>query len=445
MNSPSNLIDISSIRLCIVEALEDADVCDSLPSGKLERFAEGVADIQFDEMDLDSIVRMELLVALETAHGVVITPKQFGKLSSLGALVSLAASVSDSASDLAEQIETSPTDEPATRNNDPLPPIIRLFQRAFRFCHTVAQLNKVLNTLEHRLTPTDVTTLKDFSSDGSLFLANKEPKYHQALEQWLHKLSHQIATAGKSQDELFTRIRIRHCMQYFMGRGDPSQKTLLICFCPRGSRRMMIPQPVLLQHVDASQYDLMIVPDPWSSSYRSDMRLMGQDVLELVTNIAQLDGIYSYKNIRTFGASAGGYPAIIAGYQLRAELAVSVAGRFPGEEHVLQISKMLLNTRQAIKEGQRDHHHPQVLMSYRAEKSRDRRYARWISKLTRGNQLGIQIPNCPVDHMVLVHLMERGQLSAFLQNSLFASLDEPILQGRGQLTTRAFTEPTSVI
>jgi hypothetical protein len=44
--------------------------------------------------------------------------------------------------------------------------------------------------------------------------------------------------------------------------------------------------------------------------------------------LSEQQWLKQYKQVRTFGVSAGSFPAIALGYLLQAEIALSIAGRF---------------------------------------------------------------------------------------------------------------------
>jgi hypothetical protein len=121
---------------------------------------------------------------------------------------------------------------------------------------------------------------------------------------------------------------------------------------------------------------------------------------------------------------AGAFMAVIAGYRLGAELAVSVAGRFHPERYPHRILGRVITTWRTVRKA----HCSRVLMSYPADKdkTRDHIYARIIGKLTGGSLFGLEFTDGRVGHRILERLVERGELAPYLANTIFAEFDDEI-------------------
>lgn len=66
-------------------------------------------------------------------------------------------------------------------------------------------------------------------------------------------------------------------------------------------------------------------------------------------------------------------------------------------------------------------------MSYSADKTRDRVYARVIAYLTGGSQLAVEFTDAEVGHLILQRLLQRGELAPYLANTIFAEPDDEML------------------
>lgn len=133
--------------------------------------------------------------------------------------------------------------------------------------------------------------------------------------------------------------------------------------------------------------------------------------------------IGAYSRIRTLGSSAGGYMAVIVGYHLGAEMTVSIGGRFPAERHPVRILKMVLTTWRAKRIG----NNTRVIMSYDADKTRDRNYARIIAGLCGGSLLAVEVTNEKVGHRIFECLVERGELAPYLARTIFAEMNDELI------------------
>lgn len=420
-------MSIHPIRATIATALEEINVIERLERTLLEDFEEGRGDIPLADLGLDSLERMELLAALELEHGAVIEPQVFSQFSSLGGIASHveSAAASPGQSSVSPEV-ASEGSEPDRKTELPATSSVALFQRAFRGCRAVAELHQLLQTLEHRLTPLEFTSLRDWHHRGVLLPSDAAKKYEDALTSWQAGIERKMRGSGKLQPELFTSRRMAPAALHFRGPGESSSKTLLICFSVRGSRRLWIPHPVLLQHIDASRYDLLVLADPWRTAFRSGVPGMGESVHDVVRWIAKLELLGEYNRLRVLGCSAGGYPALLAGRLLGAELTACVAGRFPSERHLGEMIGMMFSSWISA----RRYRVGRVLLAYNETKNRDRRFARRIAWLTGANRLGVRLPGRDVGHDVMSPLVESGELGHFLERTLFSPLDTEELVGK---------------
>lgn len=190
-----------------------------------------------------------------------------------------------------------------------------------------------------------------------------------------------------------------------------------------GMRRLMMPNTVLLQHTDADCYDLLIIAEPLHGGYRLGVPSIGKNIHEVIEWIARLDIINQYQHIRTIGCSAGGYPAVIAGYRLNAQMAFSVGGRFHSERHPFKILDRVLTTWRAVRKGRCS----RVLMSYAIDKSRDRFYAKVIARLTGGSMIAVEFTDEKVGHRILERLAGRSELTDYLNHTIFASMSDELI------------------
>lgn len=408
------------IRKTLVQAL-DAEVTDHLKPSLITAFEKGQTDIRLRDIKLDSLARMNLLIALEVEYDAIITPQEFVQFRSLSNIV--ACVLSKQLQDKQAQVICSQVSNTisSTEPTDKQHYVIQFFQRIFRYCQTVAQLHKALATLEHRLTPIEVELLYETNRTHQLIPFNAAEKFHSALSHWLERIKGMMLDSGKLEPELFVSRRVTSTVTHFVGPGQSSDKTLLVCFSEAGGRSLMMPNAVLMQHTDSVLYDLLIVSEPLNESYRLGVPLLGTNVTEVIEWIAKLDLIGNYSCIRTLGCSAGSYPAILAGHLLGAELAVSVGGRFH-KRRPIKILERIFTTWRAV----RKRYCPHVLMSYAVD-TRDRQYANIIAWLSGGSKVAVEFTNGSVGHLVLHRLVERGELAPYLARTIFAEMNDELI------------------
>ena len=408
------------IRRSIIGALS-VDSVKRLKRSVIAAFECGDGDISLEDAGLDSFARMELLVMLEVEFDVVITPEDFTRFRTLGDFSAWVLSPPDADSASAPERMPAISGVTAARRTDDQSRTLRLFKRTFRYCHTVAQLNKALTTLEHRLTPLDVAFLHEQFVSGQLVSSTIAEKFRTALSVWFARMNRLMDDSGKTNPEPFVAHRITPTASHYVGPGRRGDKTLLVCFANMGSRHLMMPNAVLMQHTDAARYDLLVIGEPLIEGYRLGVPTLGRNVDEVIEWIRKREFIGSYRAVRTVGCSAGAYMAVIAGFRLGAEMAVSVAGRFHAERYLHRIVGRIITTWRTARTGHCDN----VVMSYPDDdgKTRDRIYARVIGRLTNGRLFGVKFTDGFVGHRILERLVERGELIPYFANTVFAGLE----------------------
>ncbi|MBT8421826.1 MAG: AMP-binding protein [Gammaproteobacteria bacterium] len=412
------------IRRVIADALDERAVA-HLPPALLDDFARGETDITLRELQLDSLARMELLVALELQFDAIIEPREYNNL---GSLAKIAGRVYSRLHEAGHESADQPpvTAAPVVAMGEP-PYAVRFFQRTFSYCQTVAQLNKALVTLEHRLTPVDIDALHTWHQSGLLLPDGTVRKFHTALTDWLTRVRRMMADSGKTTPEPFVAHRAAPTAMWFRGPGEPADKSLVICFAVKGGRSLMIPNAVLMQHTDASRYDLLVIAEPLDDRYQSGVPMLGDSVGGVVAWLAEQSFVKAYGSIRTIGSSAGGYPAILAAFVLNAELAVSVAGRF----HSLRFPGQILRRAFSIWRVARRNNKTRVLLTYGRQKTRDRNFARIAGALARGTHFAIDIDGEKLGHKVLERLGERHEIKAFLDSTLYTDTTDDVVAQQG--------------
>ena len=413
------------VRKFIIKTLGER-VTNKFKPSFISALISGDTDIKLNKFDLDSLARMELLVALEVNYEVVITPQEISQFRYFGHLV--ACVISRKSQHGNNKVSDTETIIPAqkgkleTNNNH----TVRLVRRAFNFCHTVTQFNQILRSLANRITPQEIEILSESNKALQIIPTNAAEKYHAALSSWLKYIQDKMSDSGKQQPEHFVLQKVAPNVRYFVGPGMPSEKTLVVCFAGQGGRGMMMPSAVLLQHTDSAQYDMLIISEPLNNEYRHGVPHLGGNVNEVIRWIANLGIVKSYDRIRTMGCSAGGYVAVIAGYHLNAELAVSVGSRF----HKINQPKMYMERIFTTWRSTRNGDPVRVLMAYAKEEARDQNCAKIISMLTGGNLVALVYKNEDIGHHILRKLLEFGVLSTFFKRTIFSQMDDMIINSR---------------
>lgn len=414
------------IRETIAEALQDADALGEVGAELLQDFEDGAADIPFTKLGLDSLARMELLVALETEHNTVVLPSTFAGFSSLEDIVAHVdapngALPSSSPGHGPGQVPghgigNEAAAEPAPSANAQRPRVVRLFQRAVSHCATAAEMQLLLSHIADRGCPLDVATLSSWHQQARALPPGAPEKFGAVLSDWLAGTGRAMARSGRREPEAFTGRRLAPAAMLYSGPGAPGDKGLLVCFSVKGSRSLSISQTMFLQHVDAEHYDVLLLYDLWDTAFRGGLPGIGRSVREVVDWVAELDLIRQYARVRTVGCSAGVYPAMLTGRRIGAELVVGINGRFPSERHMKALLGMYFHAwRSARRRGG-----VPVLLTHGTTRSRDVAFAKRLRWLTGTSQLAVDMPGRDLRHNVLPPLLENGELKDFFERTVFA-------------------------
>ena len=304
------------------------------------------------------------------------------------------------------------------------------------------QLIQVLKTLEHRLTPLEVELLHEWHIRGEL-VPSLIQKYSQVTTDWLNNIKGKMLLSGKQQPEPFVQTKLRPTLRYFTGPGQRSDKSLVICFAERGQHIVSMPHAVLLQHTDASRFDLLIVSETLSVNYNSGVPFLGKGISQVSRSLAELAFISDYQAIRTFGSSAGAYPALVTGYLLNAQVAVGVNGRFSKiKNHPIRGLKRIFAVWSAGRKGSCD----RVLLSYCEGEDRDQKFAEIMASLLSGvGLLVVKFGSEKPTHHILPLLLERGELGAFLEQTVYAAAgDDQLLANKPSSALNAGSTVTLV-
>jgi len=80
------IVEARAIRSALVDGLEAGGVWQVNQVDIRERFLAGVIDLTLAELELDSLAKMELCIAIEVATGVSLAPEELERYASLAAL-----------------------------------------------------------------------------------------------------------------------------------------------------------------------------------------------------------------------------------------------------------------------------------------------------------------------------------------------------------------------
>jgi len=321
--------------------------------------------------------------------------------------------------------------------------LISEYAKLLQSCKTPNQVNGLHIQFENSMTPAEVfelaaaaaiaasplgagesTAVDDPHAQASLALRDtlsSIPPTHAAYAlRWIANMQAFLSLSGKAGPEPYLRQRMGQYIALYSDGNDLPGKRLAICFAGAG-QRMMMPVGVFLQHVDASQNDVLVLRDVARNGYRDGIPGIADSLEELIQVIGT-NRKKTYASVVSLGVSAGGMPAIWAALQLDLDKGVSVGGNSPADP------RWQLWGDEGIKRPfdyymARLTKPPNLLYIYGADRARDRDAATALSELLPVRTLAVGgNGGKPSGHNALYTLLQRGTLTAFLEEAL--STDE---------------------
>lgn len=243
----------------------------------------------------------------------------------------------------------------------------------------------------------------------------KVREFTRIVRDAVRRTLHSMYNAGKPSPEPYARQQLLPGILLFGGRGAREQRTLVVGF-PGNGGRLMMPIPIILQHLSAGTADLVLVPDRAKAAYRKGIAPLADTVEEALVHLKHhLPG--GYRRVATFGTSSGGIPSLLAASVLGADTALAVGAGHPDDEHWTQtrgVSKRQLL--EAAAPGLAGH---RITLAFGAQSPADAISADAITGIVpHARTLSVSIPGVEVKHAALFPMVERSRLRPFLAEHL---------------------------
>jgi hypothetical protein len=179
---------------------------------------------------------------------------------------------------------------------------------------TQADIYKIRIDIMERATPPEVAMLMR-TSLGAPAEFNK----------WLQKMWTIIANE-RPEIQPFQRNRLAPGILHY--RGQSRGRTLVVGFCGKAGL-LFLPIPAILQFFKAGDCDVLVVRDAAKMSFVRGIAGYADSFPQMIERLRRDLNIAAYEEVRTFGTSGGGGPALAAGVLLNARHAVSFCGHLP--------------------------------------------------------------------------------------------------------------------
>ena len=126
---------------------------------------------------------------------------------------------------------------------------------AFRRCRKPPEFYRLQIAIENFVCPREAAEL--------ISLRDRLPA---EARPWIDRLATR-AFSEVGEPKPYTRLRLgTHVWFYGHGPDEPRRPHLLLGFCG-GAHRLTLPLPVALQHLDAAQFDVVVLTDPTNRAY----------------------------------------------------------------------------------------------------------------------------------------------------------------------------------
>jgi hypothetical protein len=279
--------------------------------------------------------------------------------------------------------------------------MIALYERQISKCRTENQINQLHLALGNCVTPREFQALADGLPAGGLRPQSRA---------WIEQLSGWASLSGSNVPEPFVRYRKSPGMNWYSAGGDTRSKALVLCFCGRANR-LMIPIPTFLQHLSASECDVLILKDTSANYYGRGLLGADTDIDGLMRRLEGMLDRRAYRSVVSFGTSMGGLPAIWATLQLRLDRGVSIGGMSPHDPRI-----DFMKPAKALKRLAAQYERfPELVLVHGAQYANDKARNAAIADLIPSQIVPIDGVN---DHNVIAYLMLSGKLKLFLSSVL---------------------------
>jgi hypothetical protein len=286
----------------------------------------------------------------------------------------------------------------------------RLYRRRIGRCRTENQLNRIHIALDNYMTPAEV---RYFAA------AVAEDTADSPSRRWIATLGGSMPINKVRPIEFERREILRGVTLYTADAGSTDQKTLIIGLAGL-HHRLMAPTPWLLDCLNPTLYDVVVLRDFSRHSFAFGIPGLGGDFFEALSSLRTHADSRSYRNAISLGTSAGGVPAILAAILLNLNRGISICPQdfhwFAARLKTLGLS----DERYTALLASRPRPFPELILVCGADNVTDVAAASALHGLVPAKLLKVR--NC-AQHAVLAWHLERGTLPAFLATILGQSLE----------------------
>lgn len=285
---------------------------------------------------------------------------------------------------------------------------------------SVNMLNLAIIDALNLMTPSEVIAMteaihsKDWQFPGKV-PAERLPEFTDSVRAVVSQTVRGMYNAGKPGPERFSRYVLTEGIRIFAGSRDPRGRVLIVAF-PGNGGRLMMPLPIILQHLSPQRVDVVMVPDWRKANYRRGIPPLGdalEDALPKLTKHLPK----GYDRVVTFGTSSGGIPSLLAAPIVEADTVLAVGAGNLDDERWDKGSGM--TKRQLMEAAAPGLVGRRITLAYGAQSPDDEISADVTSALVpHARKLPVAFDGVEVKHVALLPMVERGKLGTFLEEHL---------------------------
>lgn len=245
--------------------------------------------------------------------------------------------------------------------------------------------------------------------------AERVPEFTKNVRGAVAQTVRAMYSAGKPAPEDFSRFVLTEGIRIFAGAGQPGGRVLVVAF-PGNGGRLMMPLPIILQHLPPRKVDLVMVPDWKKVNYRHGIPPLA-DTLEEALPALKAHLPRGYDRVVTFGTSSGGIPSLLAAPIIGADTVLAVgAGKLDDERWAKGNG---LNKRQLMETAAPGLAGRRISLAYGAQSPEDAVSADVIATLVpHAEKVEIAIEGVEVKHVALNPMVRQATLRSFLEERL---------------------------
>ena len=272
-------------------------------------------------------------------------------------------------------------------------------------CRTANDARRVQVTLANELAPAEVAML-------AKALRERYAGTYASTVHWLGGLESLIGLSAARPQPFERSVLAPGVFRYAApaGRSELGRRTLIVAFTG-AAFRLMLPIACVLQNLDASRHDLVLLFDRARTQFLKGVPGIASDLPALLRRLDELAAFGLYRRVVFVGTSAGGLPAMRAAIEIAAERGIGIAASVPADLPSRVQTHDVDPAPHVEAFARYDRGATRLACVCASGHARDRANARWYE--AHAGATVVEVPGID-GHNVLQQVFEAGELAPFL-------------------------------